>query len=43
MKYGVRKMLDAKYIPLFLGGFIIWMIFIIGVGFWGSRGKREGE
>ena len=36
-------MLDTKYIPLFLGGFIVWMIFIIGVGFFGSRGKREGE
>ena len=36
-------MLDPKYIPLFLGGFIAWMAFVIGVGFFGSRGKREGE
>ena len=36
-------MLDPKYIPIFLGGFIVWMIFIIGVGFFGSRGKRDGE
>jgi SSS family solute:Na+ symporter len=36
-------MLDPRYIPLFLGGFILWMIFIVGVGFFGSRGKREGE
>ena len=36
-------MLDPKYIPLFLGGFIVWMAFVICVGFFGSRGKREGE
>ena len=36
-------MLDPKYIPLFLGGFLAWMAFVIGVGFFGSRGKREGE
>ena len=36
-------MLDPKYIPLFLGGFIVWMAFVVGVGFFGSRGKREGE
>jgi SSS family solute:Na+ symporter len=36
-------MLDSKYIPLFLGGFIIWMVFIISVGFFGSRGKRSGQ
>ena len=36
-------MLDQKYIPLFLGGFVVWMAFIICVGFFGSRGKREGE
>ena len=36
-------MLDPKYIPLFLGGFVLWMAFVICVGFFGSRGKREGE
>ena len=36
-------MLDPKYIPLFLGGFVVWMAFVIGVGWFGSRGKREGE
>ena len=36
-------MLDPKYIPLFLGGFLAWMAFVVGVGFFGSRGKREGE
>ena len=36
-------MLDPKYIPLFLGGFILWMVFIVGVGFFGSRGRRSGE
>ena len=36
-------MLDPKYIPLFLGGFILWMIFVISVGFFGSCGKRSGQ
>lgn len=36
-------MLDPKYIPLFLGGFVLWMTFIVAVGFFGSRGKREGQ
>ena len=36
-------MLDPKYIPLFLGGFVLWMVFIVAVGFFGSRGKREGH
>mgnify|MGYP003295553706 FL=1 len=36
-------MLDPKYIPLFLGGFVLWMVFIVGVGFFGSRGKRDGK
>lgn len=39
-------MLDPKYIPLFLGGFILWMIFVISVGFFGyalatKRGPQE--
>ena len=34
-------MLDPKYIPLFLGGFVLWMVFIVAVGFFGSRGKRD--
>ena len=36
-------MLDPKYIPLFLGGFILWMIFVISIGFFGSCGKRSGQ
>ena len=36
-------MLDSRYIPLFLGGFLAWMAFVVGVGFFGSRGKRDGE
>jgi len=36
-------MLDPKYIPLFLGGFVAWMAFVVCVGWFGSRGKREGE
>ena len=36
-------MLDPKYIPLFLGGFVVWMAFVIGVGWFDSRGKREGD
>ena len=36
-------MLDPKFIPLFLGGFAVWMLFVVGIGFFGSRGKRQGE
>ena len=36
-------MLDSKWIPLFLGGFVAWMLFVIGSGWFGSRGKRQGE
>ena len=36
-------MLDPKYIPLFLGGFVLWMIIIVAVGFFGRRGKRDGQ
>ena len=35
-------MLDQKYIPFFLGGFILWMLIVIGVGCFGNRGKRDG-
>ena len=36
-------MFDPKYIPLFWGGFVVWMAFVIGVGWFDSRGKREGD
>ena len=36
-------MLDPKYIPLFLTGFAVWMVFVVGIGYFGSRGKRQGE
>ena len=36
-------MLDPKYIPLFIGGFIAWICFMIFVGWITSRGKNEGN
>ena len=36
-------MLDPKYIPLFIGGFIAWICFMIFVGWITSRGKSEGS
>lgn len=36
-------MLDPKYIPLFVGGFIAWICFMIFVGWITSRGKSEGS
>ena len=33
-------MLDPKYIPLFLGGFVLWMIFIVAVGFFEFGGDK---
>ena len=36
-------MLDPKYIPLFIGGFIAWICFMIFVGCIPSRVKKEGS
>lgn len=36
-------MLDPKYIPLFIGGFIGWITIMILVGYFTSRGKNEGS
>ena len=36
-------MLDPKYIPLFIGGFIAWICFMIFVGWITSRGKNEAH
>lgn len=36
-------MLDAKYIPLFIGGFIAWIVIMILVGYFTSKGKNEGS
>ena len=33
-------MLDPKYIPLFLDGFVLWMIFIVAVGFFEFGGDK---
>ena len=35
-------MLDAKYIPLFVGGFIAWIVVMILVGYFTSRNKTKG-
>lgn len=36
-------MLDPKYIPLFVGGFIAWIAIMILVGYISSRGKTKGS
>lgn len=36
-------MLDPKYIPLFVGGFIAWICIMIAVGYFTSRGKNSGS
>ena len=36
-------MLDPKYIPLFIGGFIAWIVIMILVGYFTSRGKNKGS
>lgn len=36
-------MLDPKYIPLFVGGFIAWICIMIAVGYFTSKGKNEGS
>ncbi|MGM9549853.1 MAG: sodium:solute symporter [Faecousia sp.] len=36
-------MLDPKYIPLFIGGFIGWIVIMILVGYFTSRGKNKGS
>lgn len=36
-------MLDPKYIPLFVGGFIAWICIMIAVGYFTSKGKNKGS
>ncbi len=36
-------MLDSKYVPIFLVGFIGWIVIMILVGYFSSRGKNEGS
>ncbi len=36
-------MVDSKYIPLFLGGFIAWIFIMIAIGYFTSRGKSDGK
>lgn len=36
-------MLDAKYIPVFIGGFIAWICIMIAIGYFTSRGKTQGS
>ncbi len=36
-------MLDAKYIPLFIGGFVAYIVLMILVGVISSRGKSKGK
>ena len=36
-------MLDPKYIPLFIGGVIAWIVIMILVAYFTSRGKNKGS
>lgn len=36
-------MLDAKYVPIFVGGFLAYICFMIFVGWFSSRGKSDGS
>lgn len=36
-------MLDPRYVPLFIVGFIGWICIMIAVGYFTSRGKNEGS
>ena len=36
-------MLDPKYVPLFVGGFIVWIAIMIAVGYFTSRKKVSGS
>ena len=35
--------LDPKLIPLFLGGILAWMVFVVCFGYFGSRGRHGGD
>jgi len=35
--------LDPKYVPLFVAGLALWMLFVVCVGYFGSRGRHGGE
>ena len=36
-------MLDAKYVPIFVGGFLAYICFMIFVGWFSSRGKVTAQ
>ena len=36
-------MLDPKYVPMFLIGFIAWIVIMILIGYFSSRGKSDGS
>ncbi len=36
-------MLDAKFVPVFIVGFILWICIMIAVGYFTSRGKTKGS
>ena len=35
--------IDSSLIPWFIAGIAAWMTLVIGVGYFGSRGRHDGE
>ena len=36
-------MVDPKLVPWFIVGIVVWMAFVVCVGYFGSRGRHDGE
>ena len=34
---------DPKLVPWFIVGIVVWMAFVVCVGYFGSRGRHDGE
>ena len=34
---------DPKLLPWFVVGIVVWMAFVVCVGYFGSRGRHDGE
>ena len=34
---------DPSLLPWFVAGIFAWMAFVVGVGYFGSRGRHDGE
>ena len=34
---------DPKLVPWFIIGIVLWMAFVVAIGWFGSRGRHDGE